>query len=151
VALVAPIVRARDATVIDSVQQAVAWFGDGAPAVTEQPLGDGCVRRVHFDAPEGDVLLGASARGLLAALAAPCGVRGTLAAARPISRTRLDDGAGALAPRAAFGAPVDATPAWLTRALLALALLLLLVEQWFRNRARGVSGRAAASLAPGAT
>lgn len=119
--------------------RAVAWYLDGVPAVTETQLGEGCVRTVGFAAPDGDLLLTPSARGVLQAIAAPCGE-----AIQPAVRARLSQAVlepeivsgtrTALASRSALDREsASASPPWLTRALLVGALLLLLIEHWWRR------------------
>jgi hypothetical protein len=131
--------RAGDSREDAPAARAVAWYLDGAPAVIETALGEGCVRTVGFAAPDGDLLLTPSARGVLHAIAAPCG-----AAIQPDAGARLSQAIlepeivsgtrTALAARSSFGyASTLASPQWLTRALLLGALLLLLIEHWWRR------------------
>lgn len=122
-----------------STTRVVAWALDGAPAVTEEPLGVGCVRDVAFEAPGGDLLLGPSAYGVLRALAAPCGRASAPERVARISQVVLEPEivAGTRAASATHAAlqitPATESSPWLTRALLASALLLLLLEQWWRR------------------
>lgn len=128
--------------------RAIAWWGDGVVAATEEVGGEGestsavpCTRTVAVRLPAGsDLLLTDDARGLLRALSAPCGT------ARVASRS-LDGGRAAgdsaatpvAAPASAFrglSAPrTGSDPWWLTPALLAAAILLLVVEWLWRDRA----------------
>lgn len=158
VALVAPLVRRPAAAGETDTTEAIAWFLDGAPAVHETTLGAGCVREVHFAPPAGDLLLDPSARGLLAALSAPCGARAVLGARPPIARTVLEPEAvtgvsGALASRTAFVAPAEEVGApWIPRLLLVSAIVLLLLEQWVRRTRERTDGASrTADAATGAT
>ena len=77
VVVVAPFTRAA------ALEQgrAVAFWVDGAPAATEQPLGSGCLRRVAIPLPAaGDLVLRRSVRDLVDLLAGPCGGRAGSAA-----------------------------------------------------------------------
>lgn len=118
---------------------AIAWWADGSPAAVEQTHGAGCIRSVAFTAPEGDALLGASARGVLVALAAPCGARGSLGEPARLSAQELArlEGTGSLAPAAPFRAQRSASPiaGW----LLLAALALLGVEVLVRTRQEPVA------------
>lgn len=143
-ALVAPVRETRlttDGALVAAAptRQPVAWYLDGDPAVTEERLGDGCIRMVGFEAPDGDLLLTPSARGVLHAIAAPCGTARKPEASERLSQTILEPEVAsgkrtALASRSALGGDSAATSSpWLTRALLIGALLLLLIEQWWRR------------------
>lgn len=120
----------------------VVWWADGRAAVNETVLGAGCVRFVGFAPPPGDLLLGPDARGVLSALAAPCGNRGVVGAPPLLSSSHLEVlvGSGALADREALrvagaGDDLAITPVSpLTRPLLLAALLVLLFEAYWRRR-----------------
>jgi hypothetical protein len=114
--------------------RAVAWWSDGEVAAIERRTGSTCTREVAVVVPRGsDLLMSSSARGLLAAVTGPCGgVRTSTALLRD------DRGAtSALAPASAFRNEALGTPAsdpwWLTPALLAVALLCLTGEWWWRR------------------
>lgn len=119
---------------IDSMGPAIAWWADGSPAATEQAYGAGCIRTVAFTAPGGDALLDASARGVLAALAAPCGARGALAQPARLTERQVTHltGAGPLAAAGPFRAQASTSPT--ARWLLLAALVLLVAEMIVRSR-----------------
>ncbi len=134
-AVVAPLERLPlGADGVPVPHRVVARWRDGAVAVLETPLGDGCLRRVGVGVPiAGDLTLREPFRRLLAAVLAPCGgARGGLAS---------DSSVAALAdvsqPRAVPG-PLLVTAAAqdtaLAAALLAGALVLLLAEWGLRAR-----------------
>lgn len=134
VVMVAPLVRR---TLELNGARILARFADGAPAILERELGEGCLREVAFDFPgSGDVALRESARRLVAVLAAACEGRGSRSV---LTATQLNAlrGAGPLLATAAIPrsgrARSDATP-WL---LMAGALLLLL-ELGVRGRQASV-------------
>lgn len=140
VAMVAPFVRrARVTTEGMRNARAIAWWSDGEIAAVERSVRGGCVRSVGIAVPpSGDALLGESARGLLSALIAPCGVQ-----RRPIPIALYAVNAAQdanLAVAAALRMPArqkrSSQPAWLTPLLTALALLLLTVEWFARDRRR---------------
>jgi hypothetical protein len=123
---------------------AVAWWPDGAPAISEAPLGVGCVRTVGFAPPGGDALLNASARGVLSALAAPCTTAAVSASAAPLPADLIGAlrDSGPLVAANALSSPStrDASP--LVPWLIAGALACLLLEQWMRGRRGQVRGAA---------
>lgn len=111
----------------------LARWADGAPAVVEAPLGDGCVRTVGFDFPRrGDVPLRESAHRIVRALVAPC----VAAQAAPsVADARLDSlrGRGRLLSTTDVqraGTPDRRMVPW----LLVLAMLALVAEWMLRNR-----------------
>ncbi len=109
-----------------------AWWPDGTVAIGETPLGAGCVRWIGFDAPTGDALLTGSARGVRAALDAPCG-----ASAPPLlsdSLRTLVMGSGAIASRTLLVGDADPNASTLARWLLLGAIGALLIEQAMRSR-----------------
>jgi len=149
VALVAPFVRhARVTAEIMRNARAIAWWSDGEIAAVEQLVSGGCVRNIGIAVPaSGDQLLGESARGLLDALIAPCGVQRrpipiALLSADTAHHTHL---AVAASLRLDAAHATSSQPAWLTPVLTALALLLLVAEWVLRDRrqtqgaVRGVS------------
>jgi hypothetical protein len=91
------------------------------------------VREVRFSPPRGDALLDASARGVLSALAAPCGVRGSLAspAALTADQRAALRGEGALLATKALRTTSESSP--YTRWLLLVAIGLLLGEMLLRR------------------
>ncbi len=140
VAMVAPYVRrARVTAEVMRHARAIAWWSDGEIAAVEQIVGGGCVRTVGIAVPSsGDELLSESARGLLAAFIAPCGVQ-----RRPVPMALLDANTVQDTPLAVAAAlrsedvhDTSSQPAWLTPVLTALALLLLIVEWAVRDRSR---------------
>lgn len=130
VVVVAPLVRRSPAI---ETERVLARFADGAPAVVERPLGEGCVRDVAFDLPAtGDVPLRESVRRLMAVVAAPCETDEPVAA---MSDARMDSlrGAGALLPTSAVprhGRERSPATSW----LLIAAALILMVEVGVRQR-----------------
>lgn len=142
IAMVAPFTRrARVPAELLRKSRAIAWWSDGDVAAVEQMKNGACVRHVGIALPSsGDVLLGESARGLLDALIAPCGVQRRVV---PIAEVADDPTQHAkLAVAAALRiANVDETsshPAWLAPLLLLLALTLLFVEWAVRDRRRAL-------------
>jgi hypothetical protein len=132
-ALVAPLVRrAREAREGEIV---IARFADGAPAILERRLGEGCLRDVRFDFPGvGDVILRERARRLVETIVAPC-VHDAHGAA--LSDARLDTlrGSGALLATARLPASsVERNP--IAPWLLGAAALLIVAELALRRRAR---------------
>ena len=126
----------------DSSATTIVWWADGSPAATEQPLGAGCIRNVAFSAPDGDAMIGESARGVLSALAAPCGVRGVLSEPGRLTERDREQlaGNGLLAPAAPYRAQTIPSP--LARWLLLAALALLVVEMLARVRSRAAGATA---------
>lgn len=129
----------------DSTATAIAWWSDGRVAATERRTPQGCDREVAVvTAGASDVLLSASANRFFDRLMAPCIGREPVAAS---SLTMRDVQGASLAGAARFrsvnegsvhaGAPTRV--AWLTPALLAVALVLVLVEGRLRVRPYGVS------------
>ncbi|MEQ1692580.1 MAG: hypothetical protein ABMA00_14925, partial [Gemmatimonas sp.] len=129
----------------DSTATAIAWWSDGRVAATERRTAQGCDRDVAVvTAGASDVLLSASANRLFDRLMAPCSGREPVAAS---SLTMRDVHGAGLAGAERFrgvdegsvhaGAPTRV--AWLTPALLAVALVLVLVEGRLRVRPYGVS------------
>ncbi|GAB1342174.1 BatA domain-containing protein [Gemmatimonas sp.] len=127
--------------------RAIAWWGDGVVAATEEaaeegaaPTAPSCTRTVAVRLPAGsDLLLTDDARGLLRALSAPCGAASV--ATRTLERGRAtgDSAAASVAaPAAAFRgltAPrTGSDPWWLTPALMVAAILLLAMEWFWRER-----------------
>ncbi len=119
----------------------IAWWGDGEAAAVEHDGagGDGCTRSVAVTLPAtGDLLLSDEAAGVRAALVSPCGAADALT----VSFGRDDALNDALAPASAFRAVrserVGSDPWWLTPALLAFAVAVLLGEWWWRNREAAV-------------
>ncbi len=141
-ALVAPLPRTRR---VHASPTTLAWWPDGAPAISEEPLGVGCVRTVGFAPPGGDALLNASARGVLSALAAPCTTAAVSASAAPLPADLIvalrDSGPLVAADEFRSQSSRDASP--LVPWLIAGALACLLLEQWMRVRRGQVRGAAA--------
>ncbi len=154
VALVATFARRSLASSEDA--RTIAWWNDGTVAADEQPLGRGCVRRVGFGAPAGDVLLGDEARGILATLAAHCDTEAALGRAEPLSADRVQRlaGDGALATARALRASSAATDreaipvSPYTRWLLLAALVLLGVETWLRSQRSALRARDRVTTVP---
>lgn len=112
----------------------IGRFADGAPAIVEHALGDGCIRDVGFDFPiGGDVVLRESARRLLAVVVGPCGGTGSR---RMLSAGRLSSlrGSGTLLATTAVSRP-DPGRSAATPWLLIAGALLLLLELGARRRA----------------
>ncbi len=130
VVLVAPLVRR---TAHAERARVVARFADGAPAVVERPLGDGCVRDVAFDLPRtGDVPLRESARRLMGVIAAPCETHEYRSA---MTAARMDSlrGTGPLLSTAAVARTSrERSPA--TSWLLIAGALILMIEVGLRQR-----------------
>lgn len=118
----------------------IARWRDGTPAATEQLLGNGaaetesCIRTVGIGLPDaGDLTLRPSFAHLLRALLAPCG--GARSEAVADSSIAWLTASGPLATGPALAAiATESSPA--TRWLLLAALVLLVVEQFLRGRAR---------------
>jgi hypothetical protein len=114
------------------------WI-DGEPAVSQQALGQGCIRTAAVDVPAaGDITLRPAFQAVLQALMRPC----ALAQPAPIadSTRALLVGEGALARAGALRASSSRSPAtpWLLGA--ALALLLVAEPVLRRTRNRGDAG-----------
>lgn len=130
VVLAAPLVRRAHR--VNGGHVLVRW-ADGAPAVVERPLGDGCLRTVGFDFPRrGDVPLRESAYRLARALTAPCL---EWQAAPALAEARLDSlrGRGRLLSTTDLqraGAPEERMVPW----LIVLAMVVLMAEWLLRNR-----------------
>jgi hypothetical protein len=130
VVVVAPLVRH---TAHAEGARVVARFADGAPAVVERPLGEGCVRDVAFDLPpSGDVPLRESVRRLVGVIAASCERSEPLIA---MSAERIDSlrGSGNLLSTSAVPRHTrerSPAPSW----LLIAAALILMVEVGVRQR-----------------
>lgn len=133
-ALVAPFVRvARAGDALVRAARPIAWWSDGAVAAVEAPSEGGCTRQVAAIVPSSsNALQGAGARALLQALAARCGVARSVEPVSDAMRAALV-GSGGVAPAAAFrDGPPPHTP--YGSVLLLVALLLLAVEGWARDR-----------------
>jgi hypothetical protein len=129
--LVAPL--QRDAVGVESGKRVLARWRDGAPAVTEMDRGGSCVRSTSVRLPvAGDLTLRESFAELLDRVLEPCG------GARSLP---LDSAGGAFLTRPGALAPAQALVQrtlgnrTLPLVLLALAALLLGVEQLLRRRA----------------
>lgn len=138
VALIAPWIRtARAPAGQPGTVRVIARWGDGEPAAIERRVGttSRCTREVGVGVPNGsDILLSASARSLMVALAASCG--------QPLSmipsHILADSGgprslAAANALRAAYPLRDSVSPRWLPALLLGVAILLLALEMMFRR------------------
>lgn len=138
--LVAPLARGD----VPPTGAVVARWNDGAPAVTEDRLTEGCVRHVGVGIPlAGDITLRAPFVRFLGAMVEPCG--GARTATLSASTLGWLTAAGPLASARALAAEAPAESNRLAVWLLAAAVLLLLVELAVRSRLR-----TAASPAPGA-
>lgn len=133
-AIVFPFVRT--AHVPDSLlktSRAVAWWSDGAVAAIESRPGNPCQRQIGAVVPaSSDVFLGASARPLLSLLSAPCGVRSDASPLADVMRQFLA-GTESFAPAASFRSAAETRTPW-GSVMLAVAILLLAVEWWVRDR-----------------
>lgn len=128
VTLVAPLGRLEL-----SAGRVVARWRDGTPAVTEQPLGSGCVRFVGVALPRGgDLTLRAPFESFLAALLEPCGGARTVSAPDSSVAWLMRD--GSLAAGVAL-ASTEGGSSWLPLLLVAVALTALVLEQFLRRRA----------------
>ncbi|MCU0647042.1 MAG: BatA domain-containing protein [Gemmatimonadaceae bacterium] len=133
-ALVAPIARRA----IDTAARAIAWFPDGGVAITEQPVGAGCVRDVGVLVPTaGDVAISPRFTELLHAVRAPCGVPTDFASVSAETRRLIEGDVRARATRADERTRRAGDPR-LMRALLAVGAVLLLLELPLR-RQRGTA------------
>ncbi len=112
----------------------IVWWPDGSAAATERDLGAGCVREVLFTAPTNDALLQTSARGVLSALSAPCGVAGSMGTRLALNEAQLARlrGDGPLARADAFNPPTPENR--YARWLLLAALMCLIAESLLRRR-----------------
>jgi hypothetical protein len=128
--LVAPLVRR---TANADAARVVARFADGAPAIVERLLDDGCIRDVAFDLPRtGDVPLRESVRRLVGVIAAPCETHEYRSA---MTATRMDSlrGTGPLLSTAALARTSrerSAATSW----LLIAGALILMIEVGLRQR-----------------
>lgn len=153
-AIVGPFVRRAEfegsASARDTVTpwHPIAWWSDGAVAAIERRDHGQCWRAVGIEIPSStDLLLSASARGLLTAIGASCG--------HGLSAHQLTDSARMTAIDSSAGAPrmlprfadaelfrqgmrpdVSSNPRWLGPLLLVVALLALAIEYWWRIRVR---------------
>lgn len=124
--LVAPLMRR-----VVPEGRVVARWRDGLPAVTERVYGNGCVRSVGVGIPAaGDLTLRPPFTRFLEAMLAPCG--GARGAVLPDSALPWLHAEGALANGPAL-ASAATTSSPLTKWLLAIATLLLAVEQVLRR------------------
>ena len=114
---------------------AIAHWADGAPAVVERPLGEGCIREVAIGVPvAGDLHLRPAFQRIVRGIAAPC-AGGVAAAGAPadssvVSRL-IRAGSAASGTQLAGG---SAHPSPVTPWLLALAILFALLELVARAR-----------------
>ncbi|MEP6765420.1 MAG: hypothetical protein ABJB66_13975 [Gemmatimonadaceae bacterium] len=135
-ALVWPFVRS--ARIPDSLSQrgrAIAWWSDGVVAAIETRTANSCVRHVGITVTNAsDVMQGRGARALLSAVAARCDVRVVTPVMTDEVRDRLE-GTRRAAPASAFTVPNSAHTPYASLLLL-IALLLLAVEWWARDRER---------------
>lgn len=125
----------------DSTLRAIAWWSDGRVAAVESRRAGGCRRVIAASSDaSSDLLLSADADALMRVLTASCLAMQTVDAAA-LTR-RVVDGAALASVRSletqdtafAGGAARDPSASWLTIALLALAVALLLVEWRLRDR-----------------
>lgn len=136
VTLVAPLARlplTARAREVDA-HVLVRWR-DGTPAVTQERIGQGCLRHVTIGIPAaGDLTLRPAFDALLARITAPCaGRRAPPVADDSLGWLRGPSGAAAPAAALASAAPVDShAAAW----LLGAALLALAAEWVIRRRSR---------------
>ncbi len=132
--LVAPLARlplAQSPLARGDAPRIVARWSDGVPAVTESPLGDGCVREVGIGIPAGDLTLREPFTRFLGVLVEPCG--GARGPALADSALAWLTAPGPLAPGPALAGADGADhrlPFW----LIAIALLLLGAESALRRR-----------------
>lgn len=133
-ALVWPFVRsARAPDSLVSRSRAIAWWSDGAVAAIERADANACVRQVGVSVTSAsDVLQGRGAAALMAALTAPCGVHRVSPPLSDELRKSLE-GVDHAAPSSAFRI-ASATHTPYASMLLMLALLLLTLEWWTRDR-----------------
>lgn len=112
-------------------QDVVLQWSDGAPAASEHPLGDGCVRTIRAGVPEGDAALRPRFLTLLAELAQPCARHAGPAPAQDSTILALERPARTSgdAARADLASGLPLAP-W----LFASALLTALVELLARRR-----------------
>lgn len=134
--LVAPLARLPlgERASVMRAQVLVRWR-DGAPAVTQERVGEGCLRRAAIGLPAaGDLTLRPAFDALLSQLTAPCeGRHAPPVADDSLGWLRGPSDAAAPAVALASAAPVDSAAAlW----LLAAALLALAAEWAMRRRNR---------------
>ncbi|HXV85628.1 MAG TPA: BatA domain-containing protein [Gemmatimonadales bacterium] len=128
-AMVAPFVRTAD----PPSGSPVAWWIDGRPAATEQPLGRGCLRSVSLAFPSvGDRALSSAAQRVALDLTQPCG-GGASAAPLEDAKLRLLEGSGPLLVPDQYAQNRVPASAW----LLLTALGLVLLEPMARRRRNG--------------
>jgi hypothetical protein len=134
VALVSPFVRlAKVPTERRGRARVIAWWSDGEVAAIEIPGARGCTRQVAVVVPPyANVLQGSAARPLLGAVVAPCGGRIVSAPLTPAERSLLSGSGGAASARAFRTGIARRTP--FGSVMLLVALLLLAVEWWIRDR-----------------
>jgi hypothetical protein len=147
-ALVWPFVRmARAPDALLQHAQAIAWWSDGTVAAIESGTGMECTRQVGVAIPlSGDALQGQSAHALLAALTGVCG-RAMDGRALPPDVREMLAGKGGAAPASAFRAGSRAhTP--FGSVMLLLALVLLSLEWWIRDRERSGHSGAQGDVTP---
>lgn len=113
-------------------ERPIMWWADGVPAAVETERSGACVRDVYVRIPSGsDLLSSEAARGLWKTLFAPCGIA-------MFATSGIGDTATSSVDAALFRtAGADATwtdPWWLGPVLLALAGVILFVEQRLRKR-----------------
>ena len=148
-AIVWPFVRA--AQLPDSLLphwRAIAWWSDGRVAAAEQTHAAGCTRQVGVIVPsDGDALSGESARRFLATLVSACGDARETETLNATARQLLT-GKDGTAPADAFRSRSSRTTPF-GAVMLLLALLLLALEWWVRDRepsTAAVIGERAASM-----
>lgn len=137
----------------DSVSQPIIWWADGTPAAVERQTESGCRRNVYLPVRQSDdLLLSSAASGVLSAIVAPCGMavastdvlerQNAAPNAAPdvllrsawVTTDYFREASARSEARSSTAAMPRSNPRWLAPFLLALALILLLVEQWLRAR-----------------
>ena len=117
----------RDSSATQLTERVVGWWADGAPAMRESQLGDGCVLRLRAGLPAaGDHTLSLSAQAWLATVLTSCDRPAATVHAPPSWLASPSLRSGTVAAR-----PVEmsaATP-WLIGVALALALAELLLRR----------------------
>ncbi len=136
--LVADFPRSYALPAVGTESHVIARWLDGSPAASEEPMADGCVRRVAVPFPErGDLALRESARRFVYALSVPCGGARDLAPPGEAELAALrGGGTGGNARLLARG---DADASRVTPWLLGAAALLLVVELLVRRLTSGQS------------